>query len=624
MPKMRHLVLPGLLLALLSAACGSTTPHCQTGCACQTQSDCSSGLSCVAGFCTAAQSCTTDLNCTNPADICVGGSCVPGSDDGGTPPTDGGTVDAGKHDAGPGTDGGKGSDGGDAGQSSDGGQGDAGQGADGGQGSDGGQAPDSGLLPDSGIPDAGCTLASQCASGVCQAGNCVACSAMAPCATGQVCDGLTGVCGPCGPTADCAAGQVCIGGACQACTASSQCVSPLVCCLTGSCTGTCVNPGCTSDTQCNPPAQICVAGACVAGCLSGICDAGLRCDSVDTGRCEPASGSGAPGAACTSFSDCGTTPGNSNSGDCLPLLLPDGGVDSFCSFVCEGTVQCPPGMACASFGGGGQCIPESLAGGTQYFGSSQIGQSCSPTGYTCDSTTGCGTYGTGSADVCSDTCLGPSSGVCPSGWQCNDVTYFSSVLDGGPASCTTNAQCTSVSPDAQCFTHALGGTDQCYLVFQQDACFETASGGPTGTTGSTCTTDTNCKFGLCNVGKCADPCCSSTDCPTGYACTPVVEQQYSVLMVCLPTTGTGAVGSACDPTATTNSCRSQTSSGPGVTTEGLCLPTDNYPGNSSTTGYCSDYCCDDSECGTGFTCTLVQIGTDNLGNGLFANACVEF
>ncbi len=618
---MRRLALSGVFAALLVAACGSSNKQCQGGCACTTQSDCASGQSCVAGFCATNQACTTDLDCTNPSDICVGGSCVPGSDDGGTEPDGGGPVDAGHHDGGLDAghaDGGNGSDGG----NTDGGHLDGGK--DGGSNGDAGQ-PDGGSTPDSGV-DAGCTLGSQCATGVCQAGNCVACSATAACSNGQVCNGTTGVCGPCTSVDQCGSGLVCKSGSCQNCASSSDCVSPLVCCLTGSCTGTCVNPGCTSDSQCNPPAQVCTDGACVAGCLLGSCDAGLRCDAVVSGRCEAASGNGAPGAACQSFSDCGTTPSNSNSGDCLSLLLPDGGVDSFCSFACEGTVQCPPGDACANFGGGGQCIPESLAGGTQYFGSGLIGASCMPNAYTCDSTTGCGEYGTTTANVCSDTCLGPSSGVCPGGWQCNNVTYFSGLLDGGIACsgppATANATCTKVSPDALCFTTALGGTNQCYLVFQQDACFETLSGEPQATTGTACNADASCKFGLCNNGLCADPCCSTTDCPANYACTPLIEQQYSVLMVCLPSTGTGALGAACDPTAT-NTCRAQTSSGPGVTGQGFCLPVDLYPGNTSTVGYCSDYCCNDAECGAGYTCTLTQIGTDGQGNPLSANACVK-
>ena len=385
-----------------------------------------------------------------------------------------------------------------------------------------------------------------------------------------------------------------------------------------------MNPGCISDSQCNPPAQVCTAGACVAGCLLGSCDAGLRCDSAVAGRCEPASGNGAPGDPCTSFSDCGETPSNSNSGDCLSLILPDSGVNSFCSFACEGTAQCPPGFACESFGGGGQCLPQALAGGAQDFGSGAIGQTCATTGYACDSTTGCGAYANGVGNVCSDTCLGPSSGVCPSvGWECLDVTYFAGTLDGGPATCNTNAACTNLSPDALCFAAAMGGDNKCHLVFQQDACFETPSGGPTKTSGQPCAADGDCKFGLCNNGKCADPCCSTSDCPAAYACAPLIEQQYSVLMVCLPSSGTAAIGTACDPTAATNACRALTSNGPGVTGEGFCLPVDLYPGNSSTTGYCSDYCCNDAQCGPNYTCSLAQIGTDGQGNGLYANACVE-
>jgi hypothetical protein len=574
-----------LSLGLSLAAC-SSQKQCAGGCACQGQSDCPAGQSCIAGFCAAAQSCTTDLDCTDVADICVGGSCVPGSVDGGPVVPDGGRLDGG-------LDGGHvdaGSDAGPDGGHGDGGLADGGSGGDGGldAGPDGGAGGDAGndagTPPDSGVADAGC------------AGN-----------------------------TDCAGGLVCLAGSCQACTASSECITPLICCLSGSCTpGTCVAPGCTSDTECNPPDEICVGGSCVTGCLLGSCDAGLRCENVVTGRCQPASGSGAPGAACQSFSDCATTSSNGNSGDCLSLLLPDGGADSFCSLVCVDTsTQCPPDFACASFGGGGQCIPESLAGGTGDFGAGGIGASCTAGSFTCDSFTGCGSYATGGGDVCSDTCLGPSSDVCPSGWQCDDVTYFSGLLDGGPASCTTNAQCTAVSPDALCFTHALGGPDQCYLVFQQDACFESPTGGPQATTGTACTADTGCKFGLCNNDKCADPCCSSADCPSGYACAPIIEQQFSVLMACLPATGTGTVGTACDPTAATNACRATLSSpAAGVAGEGLCLPADAYS-STNTTGYCSDYCCDDTECGAGFTCTLVEVGTDNLGNGLYSNACVE-
>jgi hypothetical protein len=395
---------------------------------------------------------------------------------------------------------------------------------------------------------------------------------------------------------------------------------------------TCTGPGCcTSDQQCNPPALVCTGGACVSGCVPGGCPPAERCDDSVTGRCQPASGNGRIGAACQSFADCGTTNTDSVSGFCLPFLLADGGSSSFCSSLCESTSisanGCPPGFACDSFGGGSACVPAVDLGVS--LGAGGIGTTCTLGAATCDSPVGCGHYGASGANECSDSCYGPSpsdssTDVCPSGWGCDTQLYFT---PGGPdaggalIACTSNAVCTQHSSDALCFEAAKGGDGFCHYVYREDACQDFAAGPSTATTGTACAQDGDCAHGFCLTGKCADPCCHSGDCPGGYACQSVVQQLDSVVMACVPTAGSGALGAPCAPGGS-GACRAQVS--PQVSpSQDLCIPSNPYA-SGGTTGYCSDTCCNDAECGDGgYYCGLWPVLTDGKGNPLFSSLCLK-
>ncbi len=591
-------------ICLACAACSTTPPSCTTGsCACQGASDCPSGQVCIAGFCAAAQACQGAADC-GPGDGCAGGVCVPAAVDAGRPP-DAGRTDAGTRDAG----------------SEDAGREDAGP--------DGGE-------PDAGAPDAGSAIPDGGADAGADGG-----TASQPDAGPDA--GVDAGNAGCTSNAGCSGGLACKAGSCESCTADADC-APQVCCLGGtlggvSCiAGSCVSPpgGCTSDSQCNPPAQVCVSGACVAGCVPGGCPTGQRCDDGLTGHCQPAFGSGAVGAPCQSYSDCATTNADATSGFCLSLLAPDGGTDSFCSSLCEATsagLGCPTGFACGSFGGGSACIPESYLGGAQYFGDAGIGAACTVGSSTCDSVIGCGYFGTSAtAAVCSDSCYGPSSSdlvasVCPYNWECDTELFFTPTepdAGGVPIACTSDSACTRVSTDALCFAAANRGDGYCHVVFREDVCLQSYSGEPTLITGQSCSgstqelADAQCRHNLCVSGKCADPCCSSPDCGPGYACEEVVEQSYSVLMACVPSTGTGAVGHACTPGGS-GACRAQVSPSDAVD---LCVPDNPYA--SSTNGYCTDTCCDDGECPSGYYCGLAATGlTDGQGNPLLSDVCLK-
>ncbi len=551
--------------AILAGCSGPPSPSCSSAnCPCTSSSDCPAGQTCVLGFCTSALPCRTNADCSTPGDVCSEGACVPGggSGDGGNLNVDGGvpdsgpepSLDAGHRDGGA-RDGGLLDGGAFDGGANNAGAIDAGSDAGGTGAGDGGPgAGDAG-----GAIDAGCTSRSACPSSL-----------------------------------------ACVSGSCVPCTSDNEC-SPDLC----GANGKCVTPQCSQDTMCAPPALVCTSGRCVSGCLPGSCAAGQRCDDLVTGRCAAASGSTALGGQCNGFSDCAPWT-KDGSGECVSLLLASGASSpAFCSAPCQATSGCPPNMVCASFGGGGACIPDSYAGAP--LGTGGAGTPCT-SDTSCASITGCGHYTPGSGEVCGDTCL--QNGACPSGWSCVSMLYFAGVMDGGVA-CTTNPQCTIRSADALCFSTQEGGDGLCHFVLRADACDETL-GAPAATTGASCTSDTNCAHDLCVNGKCADPCCSSADCPTGYGCQPQPEQSASILMACLPA-GSGAIGVACDPTAPTNSCRS-----------GVCLPENPYlqPGQpGSNQGYCSDYCCDDESCGPGYACWLLDRGNSGNGSAIDYDLC---
>lgn len=133
---------------------------------------------------------------------------------------------------------------------------------------------------DSGIPDAGCSSGTQCNTGLCVGGNCVACQDDAECGAAAICNG--GVCGPgCTSSATCDAGQDCCTGRCfELQQAPGHC---------GSCGQACTTDEFCSEATCHPAdfSQLCqlTRTAVVLDRIGDDDDAGLAMGSAISTRC---------------------------------------------------------------------------------------------------------------------------------------------------------------------------------------------------------------------------------------------------------------------------------------------------------------------------------------------------
>ncbi|MDF1562683.1 MAG: hypothetical protein P1V51_06550 [Deltaproteobacteria bacterium] len=402
----------------------------------------------------------------------------------------------------------------------------------------------------------GCATDADCAvpDDVCEGNSCVPGCLTAGCTLGNLCDATTGRCFPgCNVDVDCAVpSQVC-----DTSTSPGSCVAGCVtvgCSVGNYCdttTGRCA-AGCLADTDCDLPAEVCdgstTPGACAAGCSVTGCLAGELCAGATTGRCETP-GSLSLGQPCTEHVQC-------QSDFCLVLTA--GGL---CSQPCSDSAQCPADFWCLdglTAPGSYLCWHESQF--ATDFGNDLAGAVCSST-----------------------------VNNCKSGW-CNNVA--GQCTD----TCQRDADCAATGPGTTC-THLTYNND----TISDLVCNTAYSGGGTGAICNSSATPANsgCARGACLsygvTSMCADPCCTSNDCPSGFVCGNVGGLGGTIFRMCVqePTaTNTGAIGSDCDP-ATGAPCRS-----------GLCL-------TDALGNFCSDTCCTHADCGADMRCEEIPLPDEN-------------
>ncbi|MBN2497596.1 MAG: hypothetical protein JXR96_23585 [Deltaproteobacteria bacterium] len=414
--------------------------------------------------------------------------------------------------------------------------------------------------------DADCPEGSHCdsSSGTCTMNEC---SSDADCAPGQVCDPQTGTCaagGPeCSSDADCMAGQRCdkVAGVCRAggCLADSDCLAGQYC---DHVTGVCRYPtgGCQSDADC-PSGSWCDedSGDCRTGCRtdadcpegttcepsSGICQsstdcsgdsdcpAGHRCNTT-SGLCEPEPGQVPDGSACQANADC-------QSANCVPVTQPP-----VCLSPCRSSARCPTNWTCVEITSAWYCLNESLysniVGHGVDVGAGEYGQYCA----------GSATFN----PYCHSLICHTNLGVCTT-------------------DCTTNLDCSRIAGSI-CRVNFETGIMRAY-------CFPDPGLLPIG---SSCDNDYYCAFGVCLAGYyiCSGGCCSTRDCPAGWACGRIQSSDpYApgYAKGCFPADwpGTASTGSAC---SADTQCAS-----------GICLDQ-----------ICSDLCCTDADCPSPLRCQI--------------------
>ena len=317
--------------------------------------------------------------------------------------------------------------------------------------------------------------------------------------------------------------------------------------------------------------------------------------------------------------------------DCNIFTTPNCGVSDPCNFDGDGDDTndadvCRPNHICACrVNRSGACQGDYLC--TSFCNTSETGalgdgceadQTCQFDLLRSGNVHGCGavtfTPGTGLGgescsrddDCRSDTCTRLSPG--PSGEYCMDYC-------GSDDYCGSGAACRLLSGggqlDGRCWPQSLLGSD------------------PVGTD---CSSNTACDHGFCATDSdsgdsyCTEPCCSDTDCPSGYTCSlrgdgvdtnfvfsPPGASACNDASDCGPAEGDVCFNNLCAwrMTETSPMCIRDVA-GQGTKTAGqACADNDECASNfcERDLSVCIDPCCADSSCGPGLACEFVRVQT---------------
>lgn len=196
---------------------------------------------------------------------------------------------------------------------------------------------------------------------------------------------------------------------------------------------------------------------------------------------------------------------------------------------------------------------------------------------------------------CTTLCSCNNGSDCPKGVCANSLTVGSSLFSAAGANnfCTL-ACCTSADCPAGTVCYASGQGGQ-YCVAPSWV-GRSAPGSAVG--GTTCSSDSACRSGLCAAGRCADTCCSlassASQCGGGTVCAfgafpGRTSFDTHFAPHCQPQVGSLGFGASC---SNSSQCRG-----------GLCY-------QSTGAGNCTNPCEGSGECGPGNGCQIDQQGSD--------------
>jgi len=385
-------------------------------------------------------------------------------------------------------------------------------------------------------PGESCSLASQCQSGLC-AGTCVApCSASLPCPPGQGCLPVQGgngcvVLGNATVGSACKASAECKTGLCadtgkgpvcgQPCAGSGSCASGQLCQPLSGGGGVCVTPAqkvadggaCQDSAQCQ--SALCVGSDTAATCVKP-CSANQACA---TGfECYPLSGGGGACLAAAVKKEAGAP--CKYSSDCKSTLCVGDGQGAECVDPCSATLACKTGYLCETLQGGkGACFE---------LGDAKPGDPCI---YPADCQTGkC--VGEGAVGYCSQVCALQAD--CPCGMECAATKTGKLCFQGKKLACVPpGGACVSTAECTAGACHKAICTATC-SIFQSNACaagkkcLRLVATSPEGicaavgpkTLHAACKADAECASGFCQGGVCRQPCnpFGPSTCPGGLVC----------------------------------------------------------------------------------------------------------
>ncbi len=328
-------------------------------------------------------------------------------------------------------------------------------------------------------------------------------------AAAEICNGIDDDCS--GATPEDVVG-ICPGGVCQRLpgAVAPQCFDPDDCRI---------RP-CDAPEVCDAVTNRCSAPPLDCRMLAMDCPSPLVCDAND-GSCDPPP-LGAIGAPCTGDAQC-------ESGLCFRRAsLGLSGAGGVCGRACCDQMDCEPGQRCWAPGTGARsCVTDVVYGDLSARVCSSP-TSC-PSGSSCQAQTV--TVSSMSEDtrtfdamVCAAPPPGPYlTGVCDL-LECQQGLCLGVGSDNVCAvACESTQDCDSYYPE---LFRALYFRPVCDYVATDTSILTLcvpppASGAGSGRSGDMCSSNSQCRDGLCVNGRCADVCCSDASCPSSYRCAPI-------------------------------------------------------------------------------------------------------
>ena len=290
------------------------------------------------------------------------------------------------------------------------------------------------------------------------------------------------------------------------------------------------------------------------------------------------------------------------------LLVPD----SLPQFTCTpGTDSCPAGMVCDP--GSHQCVSVGDGAPLDAPSDQPIGSDVNDTGPTdvvVDNPTSCRHDGCpcGGASECDSHICGDQLTLTTPLWT--QLGSHGVCVD----TCCTSSDCPT---GYVCFATGAGGN---YCV---DPTLLSRSPPGSGAGGTSCSSDSSCRSGLCAGTVCQDTCCSTTasgQCGAGYECRVQpfpgrASFDINVADSCMTTSGAGTGGNGASCFGGNNDCKSDLCCGGGVCSANTCV----------------DTCRNSADCGSNHYCDYVVAGSNNVvpicqnGSGTYAlgQACTS-
>jgi len=423
---------------------------------------------------------------------------------------------------------------------------------------------------------AACSLAIDCASGLCVDGVCCNATCTGAC---QACD-VTGSVGTCAAVASgkphgsrsCAPYGVCAAGACATtCTTSADCDATHYC-SSGSCIARLSN-----GTSCSKTDM----------CLSNQCVDSVCCNSACGGQCQACDVAGSVGS-CTTIS--GVPHGTRTA--CAGV-----GVGTTCGQTCNGVdaTKCnyPP-------------VTTSCSGNTCASGIETHLSLCDGAGKCSDTAKSCGAYACGSS-ACKSSCTVATTKLdCAPGYYCAGTSCVPAVDLGKECSSATECSTGFCTDGVCCGVAACDAGSSCANPGKKGSCSKTA--------GTSCASPPECGSGFCTDSVCCDAACDgqceACDAP-GKAgkCFPIVGSPHGTRAKCddgkgevckaLSCNGAKDTTKCVDFAPATVECKAATCVASTETTASLCDGAGTCRAGADKS--CAPYACGDKGCRTSCT-----------------------